>query len=102
MAITSIIAFEYCAISVCAWLYKIKESVIVIRVRCGELNSRLKSGIPNHVIDVSRVKGTSTSRYIRRRAYYRERIEEDKVGQLHSNAAVLQAEWQPAVWYIAT
>ncbi len=64
MTIASIVAIEYRAISACAWLYRIKESVIILRVRYGVLNPWWKIRVPNHVLDVSmltRVNGTSTS-----------------------------------------
>ena len=45
----SIALIEYCGITVYAYL-RVKEFVIVIQVRCGGLNPRLKSGVPNHTV----------------------------------------------------
>ena len=55
--------------------------VIVIRVRYGESNTWLENRVLNHVEDVSmltRVKGTSTPRYIIRRVHYKERVEKTR------------------------
>ena len=98
MTIASVALIKYCGITVYAWL-RIKEFVIVIQVRCGGLNPRSKSGVPNYIVDVSmltRGNGIFIFWYIRRSGYDREKNEENKMGQLRSNVAVLQAEWHLA------
>ena len=54
------------------------KNLSVIQVRCGRLNSRLKSGVPKHTVDVSmltEVNGVLIFGYIRRRVSHRERNE---------------------------